>query len=364
MDREGADIATVRTVRAEQWDEAELSDYQVVVLDDVPAPTESQAAALERFVFAGGGLLIAPGPAARTNQYNRLLYREEGGLLPALLQPAVSQAGMAIEPATVDSVHPMLSLFAGRVGSLSAQVQRYVPITAPTRFAHVLASYTSGDAFLIESPYGRGRVVLVSNSLGPAWSTLPLTSVYLPLMQSMTRYLAGASVLDRNLSAGEELAAVFDPPAPGTRGVVIRPDGTRDTCDVATIDQRSEARYARTDLAGLYTIRVGPRGSERSMMFAVAPPAEESVLAAMTEEDWRRLEKEMGFTRLSAEEGALAATLSGTRGSEGEYWMAALAGVMALLVVELGLAWWWTGEDDKVTRRGSDKDKVTNTNDE
>jgi hypothetical protein len=314
-------------------------------------------AALEQFVYAGGGLLIAPGPATRTDRYNQLMYREDGGLLPALLQPTVRPAGVAtssliaIDPTSIDASHAMLRFMSGRGGALEAQIDRYLPITARTPTAHVLVGFSSGDAFLVDTTYGRGRVLLVTCGVGNDWSTLPLTNFFLPLVQSAARYLAGANASDRNVAAGAELVAVFDPPVPtAARGaVVIRPDGTRDTSGVTTIDQRSEARYARTDLPGLYTIQVGPRGSERRATFSVAPPGIESDLSPLAEADWKRMETSLGFARMDAGEKPLAARLSATRGGS-EYWLAALAGVMGLLVIELALTRAWGAEDDKVMK--------------
>src|SRR5205823_5496561 len=135
---------------------------------------------------------------------------------------------------------------------------------------------------------------LMTCSLGATWSTLPLTNLYLPLMQETARYLAGANVPERNFSVGGELVAVFDPPVPaaagaggaGARALVLRPDGARDSCELSTIDQRSEARYGRTDLPGLYTIRVGTGAAERSEIFSIAPPASESDLASLPESEW------------------------------------------------------------------------------
>jgi hypothetical protein len=350
---DGPDLADVRNVAANDWDENNLGSFDVVVLDDVASPTAAQTAALEQFVYAGGGLLIAPGPAARAERYNQAMYHEEGGLLPALLQPPIAAAAAiaGIDPASIDASHPMLRFMSGRTQPLDVRVHHYLPVTARTPAAHVTAAYSSGDAFLIDSPYGRGRVLLMTCGLGDRWSSLPLTSFYLPLVQSAARYLAGADAPERNTTSGSELVATFVPavPAGARAATVTRPDGTRDTCGISTIDQRSEARYARTDLPGLYTIQAGPRGDERRAVFSVAPPAVESDLTPLSEDDWRRFERSLGFTRLETGERPLAARVSAARGGGNEYWLAALAGVMGLLVIELAMTRAWSGANDKET---------------
>ncbi len=350
--REGDDLAQVSVVPLETWDPAiTLPNASVVVLHDVPAPTPAQSAALEQFVYAGGGLLIAPGPAAQIDLYNQRLYRDESGLLPAMLSPPIApESEFSIDPGTLDTSHPLLRLLAQHTALVTAvTAERFIPTERLTPAAHVLAEYErGGGAFMIESAYGRGRVVLMSGSLGASWSNLPLTNLYLPLLQSTVSYLAGANVVERNVGFGQELLANFTPPAPGVHGEVIRPDGSRDECDLTTIAPRTEARYRRTDYPGLYTLRVGPRGGERSAQFSVGPPPVESDLTPLTEADWQRLEKAIGFRRLDLSEGVTAnvALSAGTGHGGGEYWLAALTAVMVLLVVELAMtrAWAWEGK--------------------
>jgi hypothetical protein len=350
--REGDDLATTTIVPAIQWDATKLSDYAVVLLHDVPAPTTAQAAALEQYVYAGGGLLIAPGAAAQVDAYNQRLYHDESGLLPAMLgEPISPEAEFTIDPGTLDTTHPLLRFLSEHPGLVATMTgERFMPTQRLTAAAHVLAGYDAGGggAFLIESAYGRGRVALITSALGASWSNLPLTNLYLPLVQSTVRYLAGANVAERNVAFGQELLANFTPPAPGVHGEVIRPDGSHDECDLTTIAPRTEARYRRTDLPGVYTLRVGPRKGERSAQFTVAPPAAESDLTPLTQADWNRLETALGFKRIDLAQGISSnvATAAGSAHGGGEYWLAALTAVMVLLVVELALtrAWAWEGK--------------------
>jgi hypothetical protein len=350
--REGDDLATATVVPASQWDATKLADYSVVILHDVPAPTAAQSAALEQYVYAGGGLLIAPGPAAQIDAYNQRLYHDESGLLPAMLgEPLAPESEFSIDPGTLDTTHPLFRFLAEHPGLVATMTgERFMPTQRLTAAAHVLASYDAagGGAFLIESAYGRGRVALVTSSLAASWSNLPLTNLYLPLVQSTVRYLAGANVAERNVPFGQELLANFTPPASGVHGEVTRPDGSHDECDLTTIAPRTEARYRRTDLPGLYTLRVGPRGGERSAQFSVAPPSVESDLTPLTPADWKRLEGALGFERIDLAQGISnnVATAVGSAHGGGEYWLAALTAVMVLLVVELALtrAWAWEGK--------------------
>ena len=224
----------------------------------------------------------------------------------------------------------------------------------------MLAGFTSGDPFLIEQPFGRGRVLLITCSLRAEWSSLPLTNVYLPLIQSAARYLAAGAVTTRNFAFGDEVVATLTPAVNSAEGSVLRPDGSRDRCEVITSEERSEVRYARTDLPGVYAIRVGPRGAgagtpaasgaDRSFPFSVTPSPVESDLTPLANSALDRLQSDLDFTRVEAGGRALAARLGRAEGggvasaAGGQYWTVALAGVLALLVLEMALTrYWWAG---------------------
>lgn len=401
----GADLAALTIVTADEWDEDALAGNQVLVLDDVPALSESQARAVERFVYGGGGLLLAPGPAARTADYNRLMFREDAGLLPALLQPLspAAQPPLRVEPATVEWSHPVLRFLAprgasdagatidaggttraidGRAGasaagggggmgagggggadgtagfSIPGGVLRCFPVTGRTVASHVLAGLSSGDPLLIESPFGRGRVLLITCSLGAEMSSLPLSNVYLPLVQSAARHLASASLPRRNVMPGQELLASFDALPDVARAAVQRPDGTREVIELDEVDGRLEARYADTRVPGLYTIRpqrppaapgvagaAASAGALPAAVFSVAPPAEESDLTPLSPQRWQEISGALGFRNVYSP-ATLAETGAGAgERASGEYWLALLAAVLGLFVIELAMARAWTAEE-------------------
>ena len=56
--------------------------------------------------------------------------------------------------------------------------------------ARLLGTFSNGRPFLIERPYGRGRVLMLTTSLDNGWTSLPLSNFYLPFVQSLARYAA------------------------------------------------------------------------------------------------------------------------------------------------------------------------------
>src|SRR5207237_6746504 len=87
------DSCRVDVEAAERWDVEKLRNYQVVVLANVPQLSQTQARAVEQFVYEGGGLWVAPGSLTRVDNYNTELYRDGAGILPARLSAPTPEDG-------------------------------------------------------------------------------------------------------------------------------------------------------------------------------------------------------------------------------------------------------------------------------
>src|SRR5262249_55552827 len=103
----------VQTVSANDLTPAHLAAGKqrpaVAILADVARLRPEQAAALEKFVADGGGLLIALGPRGERNSYNDALFKDGGGLLPARLERLGGDANKldtAASPAMTKTPHP------------------------------------------------------------------------------------------------------------------------------------------------------------------------------------------------------------------------------------------------------------------
>jgi hypothetical protein len=220
-------------------------------------------------------------------------------------------------------------------------VDRFFALTGRTPAARALVNLSNGEPLLIESSFGAGRVVLFTIPLDQRWSSLPLTNLYLPLVQSALRYVAGSDPQQYNPAPGASWSMTVATTRPVSgRAVVFRPDGSRDTAEVADLGGRSEVRYSNTRLAGVYTVRMGPRGGEQSARFAVAPSPLESDLTPLTSAQWRELSDQLGFERLpdaAAPAASVAAALSGS-----EWWLMLLLAAVLLMLVELAVTAHWS----------------------
>ncbi len=82
----GPVVATIRTevVSEAQLSARDLSAFDAVVLCNVAEFAAAEVAALDAFLKQGGGVVVFGGDAVVAENYNRLLYRDGDGILPAV----------------------------------------------------------------------------------------------------------------------------------------------------------------------------------------------------------------------------------------------------------------------------------------
>src|SRR5262249_10835350 len=82
----------VEVVPESQLSNRELTPYDVVALCNVWQFTAPEVAALEDYLKQGGGVVVFLGDQVVADNYNRLLYDDGKGLLPASLGPTTGDA--------------------------------------------------------------------------------------------------------------------------------------------------------------------------------------------------------------------------------------------------------------------------------
>ncbi|HTL29146.1 MAG TPA: BatA domain-containing protein [Tepidisphaeraceae bacterium] len=340
----GPDPTAVTVLSSDQWPAEGLDKFRVVILANVARLSAARIKELEQFVYSGGGLFVSLGNLTRIEAYNTMLFRDHAGLLPALLSsPATSLPSEGTTLGSIQIDHPVFQFLKGRTDLIPTMAfARYCPTDlAGGTEARVIATFKTGDSFLIERSYGRGRVLLSTTTLDADWNTVPLTNFYLPLLQSSVRYLASGNATNRNLAPGDPIEAVFDD-ASDTKATLVRPDGASEV-DLVRIGNRLEARFEDTREPGRYSLKVTTAAGERRVQFVVTTPREESDLTPLDDARWQWLQKTLRFTRIDPDREKLAGAIAGGRSGR-ELWVTMLAIVMALAIGELLLARLWTQE--------------------
>jgi hypothetical protein len=257
---------------------ANLDSYQVVALCNVAALPDGFVGKLQNYLRQGGGLLIFAGDKFQPDHYNQKLAQ----VLPVALgdkKTGAEATGEKIDK--IDLSHPALQIFADTILQESLKSARVWSYARGTGKA--LISLANGDPLLLEQKVGAGKVMLLTSSADRDWNDLPVKTVYLPLIQSLTQYLAGAKrgSLDAGIVVGTAKELSLPPSFVGKNLRVTKPD--KRNLDVAITGEKDRARATidENDRAGIYRLAL-PAGADKDagvpQLYAVNAPFLESRL--------------------------------------------------------------------------------------
>jgi len=284
-----ADTGTVVTsITADDLKDARLDDFDVVVLANVRALAADRVARLDRWVRAGGGLLLGVGDQVDAEEYRATMRP----LLPQELADPIDagwgaapdeKASRALHLTKWDADHPMFAPFSKDAPGLRDASFMKVFLLGPTTDTaerKVLARLTNGAAALVEATHDEGRVMLFTSTLDRDWNDLPIHTGFLPLAQQAVRHLARKQprrIADEIL-VGRGVAL---PTLEMKRLEVRPPEGRAAVFEGERISGRSVVRFLGTDHPGIYrvigtdatsatrdldelafTVNVDPRGSD------------------------------------------------------------------------------------------------------
>ena len=215
----------------------DLTQFDLVLLLNVPAPTPEVADKLADFVRKGGGLFISMGDNVDPELYDQRL----ASVLPRplrLTKTAVNPGeadfeSKAAKLADISTEHAVFSPFTGkaREGLESARFYRYMlleaePVAAGAKAkAEVLAAYEDGAPAVAVVRQGAGRVMLFTSTVDRDWSDFAIRTSFLPLMQRFCAYLTGSLDEREELRARIGDTLVLKPEATGRPSVVRAPSG-------------------------------------------------------------------------------------------------------------------------------------------
>ncbi len=125
--------------------------------------------------------------------------------------------------------------------------------------------------------------MLVSTSADRDWSDLPVKTVYLPMMQSLTQYLAGGKrgSLDGGIAVGGAKTLALPASLVGKSLRITKPNKQNADVAVEAEKDRASATINGNEQAGIYRLTL-PSGADKDtpvpQLYAVNPPFLESRL--------------------------------------------------------------------------------------
>ena len=268
-------------ILADGLNSATLDSYQVVILCNVAALSDAVAAKIQNFLRQGGGVLIFGGDKFQPEIYGQKLPQA----FPAQLRDkklGLEANGEKIEK--FDLTHPALQILSDSTlleSIKSARVWGYTRGAQPA--GSVLIALANGDPVLIEQKVGAGKLLLFTTSADRDWNDLPVKTIYLPLVQSLTQYLAGGErgMLDAGIIVGTAKELSLPPGYVGKSLRVTKPNKQTAEVAITGVKDRAAALIEGNDRAGIYRLSLPAGGEKESGMpqlYAVNPPFLESRL--------------------------------------------------------------------------------------
>jgi hypothetical protein len=174
-------------------------DIAVIVLSDVDTLTEAERGLLGRWIDEGGVLVRFAGP--------RLAARPDP-LLPVALRTGDRQLGGALswqQPAAL-APFPETSPFAGLAVPSEVRVTRQVLAEPSVALAQrTWARLADGTPLVTGEQRGRGALVLFHITANTEWSSLPLSGLFLQMLQRIVQLSTGVGA-----AAGDAMLAPYE----------------------------------------------------------------------------------------------------------------------------------------------------------
>ncbi len=274
LDASGDGGFQMETQRAEVAAGATLANYAFVVLNDLSNVPTALDGALQRYVNAGGSLLVVLGPGA--------------AVLPRVpvLDEAIQASSYAgregerfLTVTDLDAGHPALR----SVDRFNA-VKFYQAIHVTAAKSRVLAKLSDSTPLVLERTIGEGKVLAFTSTFDNVSNDLPIHASWVPFIAQAALYLGGGGAEQPVNLKVDSYVELRTGDSKGAAAEVLDPDGKR----VLSLDEAVKARNFALDREGFYEIKTA--AGRRSLVAAHADRGESDLtpIPQETLDLWKR----------------------------------------------------------------------------
>lgn len=339
-------IKTTVKTDSEWFSDPGVGNYDLVVLANVEKVPPGRVDQLRDMVESGMGLMVFPGDQVALTEFNRAMYADGEGLLPAAIEidSEVEVQGLIIEPIDNTPMQILAQIQIDRPGLLARTAPwKIASVTLPDLSertdTRIIASWNGLDRppAAIEKTVGKGKVVLWTVTADRSWSDWPTEGTYFVGVRETALNIAGVSAASGNLTAGQPIRQRVSVSNPPSRADVVKPDDEK--THPAEIDRSQPKQpqivYPDTHRAGLYELSwdVPGRDEGRKQIFAVSPDVRESALRQLSEEELEQLLPGVDLTVIDASDPDIG-------GTQREIWRTLAMILLGFVVIESAFAAW------------------------
>lgn len=341
----GADPIRVEVVPESRLARRDLGVYDVVALCNVAQFSPVEVEALEGFLEQGGGVVVFGGDQVSAENYNRLLFADGRGILPASVGEVVGDAAKKESAFRFDPLgfrHPILADFRNQAdpvvaGLTQTQIWSYLKLAVPKdSAARVALAFDDGDPAVVEASRRRGRLFLSAIPADADWSNWPAHRSYPPVMHALIMEAASGRQAERTIQVGRAFDQTFPAASAGAPATVTTPKGVATAVKLKAEGGLARLHFEQTDAAGAYQVKLGPPAAT-DLAFAANPDPAESDPAKL--ERAGLAERLPGWKFVLLADGRELARNAAAVGRRGELHRPLLYGVLALLMIESFAAW-------------------------
>ncbi|MCP4725143.1 MAG: VWA domain-containing protein [bacterium] len=244
-----------------QYSDRRFSENKLVFLNNFQALSAQQLNTINEYVNNGGTLLISFGESVNTGRFSTNLQSLGVGAIAEKIVVRRIQRSDAII-GEVDLKHPIFSVFAeyGASDLFKPKFREYCRIE-PDSNAVVLASFDTGDPFLIEKKSGKGRILVYTSSFTTDWCDFPVNEIFLPFLYQIANYSL-ASDRPRNEYLIGSIMAING--APDESWDIYGPGGLNFKVQ---LDETGSGFFRDTDVPGNYRVSNGTEDYNFSVNF-------------------------------------------------------------------------------------------------
>ncbi|MBN2414415.1 BatA domain-containing protein [bacterium] len=304
--------------------------FDCVVLVDYPRLTPVQADELQEYIEKGGTCIFIPGNRIDLKSYDERFFLPLTGIRLRLQRAPEGYHSVG----RIDRDHPIITpMFEHEyLPAYPLRVYAYLDFSgAPGRD---ILSLSGGAPFLREFSKGGGRCLVFSSGLDAAWSNLPLTTVFAPLLFQCVLYGgSGGDVPAPSAAAGEAITCSGEVSLVRRELRAVTPGGETIRLTGAVEHDMMTLTLTGTDDTGIYDIFAG---DSLLTCAAVNLDPDESVMDFHDKESLQRLYPSLTIDSMDPAK-PVEAYLRGKRYGR-ELWREVLIAALLLLGVEMGIA--------------------------